>query len=390
MLVFTTLNPDPRVWQEAETLSVNGYRVTILARRGKGQKHATRCRGFLVRRPFEFSPFDPRPWKAVKVWLGFLGYVFSRRRERVAVVHCHDAETLPFGLILAKRDKARVVYDAHELFFDYIPTSRYTSSALEKVKARVLRKIMSLIERGLIKRCDQVATVNSSLSRLIQSHHGLKERPVFFYNTRRYTDTPKTAFLRERLGIPAGGKVLFYQGAIRPDREIERIVEVLAVLEGDWFLVVAGQVIPSTYLDRLKRLADRLNVSDRFLYAGLMEYDKELLVATASSDVGIFLLPPTNLTYTYSLANKFFDYVMAEVPLVVNDLPEMKSVIDRYGVGVAVPLDRKREIAETIQELVGDKMLYSEIVSRIRQAKRALCWERQEKKLLAVYRRLQS
>jgi glycosyltransferase involved in cell wall biosynthesis len=388
MLVFNTLDPDPRVWKEAESLSQNGYRVVVFAQRGRNQKKVRRIHKFIVCRPFPFHPYGLKPWNPAVVWLIFLNYVFLRRRERFAIVHCHDAETLPFGLVLSRRDGAKLVYDAHELFFAYLPTARHAPSRLRRLKYQVLRRVISFVEKRFIGRCYLVLTVNMSLSHMIQSRYGLAEPPVSLYNARKYTDVTKTCYLQQKLDIPRNGKVLFYQGAIRPDREIERIVEVLARLDKEWFLVVAGVVAPPEYLGRLRALAKGLDVADRFLYAGFLAYEQELLEATASSDVGIHLLPPTSLSHVYSLANKFFDYIMAEVPIVVNDLPEMKSIIKRYGVGVAVDLDRKDLIAEAIRKLASNREMYSAIVSRVRQAKQELCWEREEGKLLAAYERL--
>ena len=390
MLVLNTLDPDPRVWREAESLSCHGHRVVVLAQRSKDQKKIERAGGFIVFRLFDHSPYGPNPWRTSAVWLSFLSYVFSRKRKTFSVVHCHDAETLPLGRILSRRDGAKLVYDAHELFFDYIPTGRYSRSRWRKLKSRVLRRIMSLIEKKNIAKCQLVLTVNSSLSRMIQDRYGLADPPVFLHNARKYVTVAKTSYLRKKLNIPPEGKILFYQGAIRPDREIERMVEILPPLGRGWFLVVAGQVSPPDYLDHLFGLADSLQVKDRFRYGGFLDYEKELLMATASADIGFFLLPPTNLTYRYSLANKLFDYVMAEIPMVVSDLPEMTTFIEKHGVGISVGLNRQGEIAETIRDCVENRAVYSAFVGNIRRAKKELCWERQEPKLMAAYQKLLS
>ncbi|MBW2059865.1 MAG: glycosyltransferase [Deltaproteobacteria bacterium] len=390
MVVLNSLDPDPRVWREAESLARAGWGVVVLAGKRPDQKRVEEGDGFVVLRLFQGFPYGPRPVETLLVWTRFLSYVFSRKRRRFSVVHCHDAETLPLGWVLSRSDGAKLVYDAHELFFDYVPADRYLRSPWQRFKNRVLRGVMSLVERRAIGRCDRVFTVNSSLSRMIEARYGLKERPEFLYNARRYTSVERTTYLRERLGIPVYGKILFYQGAIRPDREIERMIEILPLLEEEWFLVVAGQVSPPRYLDRLRRLAGSLCVGRRFSYGGFLDYEKELLLATASSDMGLFLLPPTNLTYRFSLANKLFDYVMAEIPMIVSDLPEMRGFVEKYGLGIAVDLERRDEIAGAITRLAEDRAMYRRIVANIREAKKELCWEKQEGKLVTVYQELSS
>ena len=55
---------------------------------------------------------------------------------------------------------------------------------------------------------------------------------------------------------------------------------------------------------------------------------------TIQADVGISLEEDLGLNYRFALPNKVFDYIQAGVPVLVSDLPEVRSLVDQYGVGM--------------------------------------------------------
>ena len=54
--------------------------------------------------------------RLVRSMVATLRLVFRGWHIRPAIIHAHDLETLPAGWILALRHRARLVYDAHELY----------------------------------------------------------------------------------------------------------------------------------------------------------------------------------------------------------------------------------------------------------------------------------
>ena len=55
---------------------------------------------------------------------------------------------------------------------------------------------------------------------------------------------------------------------------------------------------------------------------------------TCSANIGICLIEDLCLSYKFCLPNKFFEYAMAGLPILVSDLPEMRKLVEEYDCGV--------------------------------------------------------
>ena len=53
----------------------------------------------------------------------------------------------------------------------------------------------------------------------------------------------------------------------------------------------------------------------------------ELLSWTAGADIGIVPYPPIDLNSRLCTPNKLFEFIVAEVPILANDLPELRRFV---------------------------------------------------------------
>ena len=94
---------------------------------------------------------------------------------------------------------------------------------------------------------------------------------------------------------------------------------------------------------------------------------------TPLAHLGISIEEDLGLNYRFALPNKIFDYIQAEVPILVSDLPEMKQVVLKYNVGEIVTNRNPKELAIQIEML-----LEKDFSSELKKAKNELIWENQE------------
>ena len=78
------------------------------------------------------------------------------------VVHCNDLDTLLAGIVAKVRFGSRVVYDAHEFYPESHPAGRWLDI-----------KLLTALERFLIRKADAVVTVNPMLAEVMREVYGL-------------------------------------------------------------------------------------------------------------------------------------------------------------------------------------------------------------------------
>jgi glycosyltransferase involved in cell wall biosynthesis len=73
---------------------------------------------------------------------------------------------------------------------------------------------------------------------------------------------------------------------------------------------------------------------------------------------------------------------MAEVPVVVSNLPQMKEIVEKYDIGYSVEFDDDSEIISTLKKLTEDSRLYESKKQNCQIASQELNWEKEVTTLL--------
>jgi glycosyltransferase involved in cell wall biosynthesis len=297
-------------------------------------------------------------------------------RERPDIVHAHDAAMLLPGYVGARLTGAQLVYDSHELATGVPYRERYWGA------------FVSALERFVVPRCAAVITVSEGIAARLQQIYGLADRPTVVRNIpdldiARPPDGPDSAGpLRARLGVGADVALVLHQGALAPRRGCETAVRAIARIP-DAHLVFLGDAWPG-YAGRIESLAARLGLSDRVhVLPGVPV--AALLSWTRAADVGLSLLDAGCENHRLALPNKVFEYVAAGVPVVVSDLPELRALLDRHGIGVCCDAARPEALAAAICAVLGRG---PELAGEVDRARRVLSWEREQRELTALYERL--
>jgi glycosyltransferase involved in cell wall biosynthesis len=132
------------------------------------------------------------------------------------------------------------------------------------------------------------------------------------------------------------------------------------------------------------------------LASGQVEFKGYVLPAalrtlTAQATVGIMLLENVGLSYYYSLANKFFDYVQAGIPQLCIDFPEYRALNAQYEVAELVPDLAPATLAAALALLLPGGQpgaRYQHLAANCRRARAEWNWQAEEKTLVELYRRL--
>ena len=130
----------------------------------------------------------------------------------------------------------------------------------------------------------------------------------------------------------------------------------------------------------LRQKSNASPAKNRIKFLGWM-LPEDLRTITSGAYLGVNLLDGESLSYQYSMANKFFDYLQAGVPSVNMDFVEYRDFLDHYPVGLTVSSLDKDDIANVINHAVEYKAYYGQLKNEAKKVSKQFCWENEEKKI---------
>ena len=183
-----------------------------------------------------------------------------------------------------------------------------------------------------------------------------------------------------------GRYMLLYQGAVNLGRGIEPMLDAMPYLP-DCLFVVAG--VGDKY-EELRSMAAQRGLDGQVLFLGRLPLE-ELRQVTLQADLGISFLENLGLNYYYSLPNRLADFAQAGVPVVATDFPEIRRVVEGYGIGTLVP-DSVTSLStaqpKQIADIIHSTLHYWQTIDpaekqrRFERAANDLSWENDKQVLL--------
>jgi glycogen synthase len=304
-------------------------------------------------------------------------YLFSNfdiyrycRKFKVDIYHSTDLITLLAGLILKKTHfKTKLVYDAHELWIDsqinYPPK---------------IKKVLYYYERFLIRRADEVITVNESIADELVKRYQIR-RPTVVLNCPVYEESNN-----KRIDLSTV-KVL-YQGVYATERGLEELIQAFAYLDKNYVLYLRGYDTVPGYEDELKQYAIDNNIVDRVFFLPPVAM-VDMVKSIDDYDIGVVPYRPTNLNQVYASPNKTFEYMMGGLAVAVSDIPEQRRFVVSNGVGLSFNPCDISDIARAIREIGNDKNRMIVMKNNaLKCAKEMYNWNVQGDKIVKVYKEI--
>jgi glycosyltransferase involved in cell wall biosynthesis len=300
-------------------------------------------------------------------WRSFTAFALRRLPIQATTIGAMDLFALYAARQWKQRCRAKLIYDAREFYF-----------ALGPLQGRGLKqRLISGMERLLIRSADTVTVSGEMDAEIIRDRYRLATLPTVILNVPPYREPVPSRKLREACNIPIDAKVLLYQGVVHHGRGIGPMIATLPLLPRMHLCVIGDG--PARI--ELATAAQAAGVADRVHWLGAISYD-DLHAWTCSADVGLCIIEPISKSYEYALPNKLFEYIMAQVPVVTTDLPAMRRIIQRYGLGVAITVPPEPEAIARAIERALDR---NHFIPLLRAAAKLFSYERQEETVLCTY-----
>ena len=258
----------------------------------------------------------------------------AARHYRADVVQAHDLPALKTAVKLAEQWEIPAVYDSHELYVEQIAFSR------------AQKKIMMKTESENINKCAAVFTVNRSIAKEMAARYDCPE-PYELINALDRPEglEPQARLFHEHFGLPAEKIIFLLQGGLVPNRNLEIPLQAMSqVINKDIVLIYMGN---GPLKERLKKLNQQLGLEDRVLFRDAVS-QHDVLRWSCTADVGIIPYPAIDLNTKLCTPNKLFEYLQAGLPILANDLPELRRFIYDTGFGKVVAMENVKELARAM------------------------------------------
>jgi len=321
-----------------------------------------------------FIPPGETSWQDF-YWLTDHYYLLAAQRPAQVVV-AHDLPVLPAAVMAAARHHAFLVYDAHELYpeqhhFGPDWVERYTRA-----------------ESILAKYPHQVITVNTSIAKEMATRYSIVA-PEVVLNCPDYVTPPQlektSKSLRGDLAIATEMRILLYQGSLSLNRNLENLVHAMSLIHvEDVVLVLMGP--GEVKRKELHNLAEKDGtLGQRVFFHDPVSQD-ELIVYSRSADAGIIPYPHIDLNSYYCTPNKLFDFLVANIPILANQSPELKRYVADLGVGMVHAMPDARGIAEAIDAFWAED--HQGYRTRLQDVGKNYIWDIQGQQVVNLYEAL--
>ncbi len=273
----------------------------------------------------------------------------------------------PFWII-SKFKKKPLVYDSHEYF-----------TGVAEIQNRPLVKyIWKTIEKSIFPRLNYVFTVNQSIANLYYKDYNIL--PKVLRNLPNISKIEKVKS-RSELGLPLNKPIVILQGAgINVDRGSEELMEAIAI-QDQFFLCIVGK---GDVIDKLKHRCKKNDLLNKVIFVNTLPYN-EMMQYTLNADIGVSLDKDNNINHKFSLPNKIFDYIKAEIPILASNLIEVSNIISTYQVGYTISEISSKSILNGLNIVLKTKE-ESYLKDRFKHAINDLNWEKESRILIETYK----
>lgn len=291
-------------------------------------------------------------------------------QQKADIYHSNDLNTLPQGIVCSKLrlHPKPLVYDSHE-----VQTDR-TGYNPERIKK---------IERFLLQFVDTMMVENQTRAQHNEWLYGFYPQPLYNYSVLYDIEQQPYYNLHEKLGLNQNEKILLYQGGLQQGRGLEKLIEAMPMIQEGVLVFVGGGKLTET----LKAQAQQSEARDRIFFLDKVPFEK-LPQITREAFVGFQVLQNVCFNHYSASSNKLFEYIMAHVPVIACDFPEIKRVVEENEVGIATDTHSSQNIAAAVNHLLQHPELYDRYRANTRRAKMIYNWQNEKQKLLNVYNTL--
>lgn len=356
-IIFTVTNDlsfDQRMQRIAGSLQLNGHKVTLVGRKRKQSIPLTNTPFQQVRLP---CFWEKGPFFYIEFNIRLLLFLLSKSTDYVCAI---DLDTILPCLATSVIKKTKRVYDAHEYF----------TEQKEIIRRPAIQRVWKTIEQFAVPYFQQGYTVNTQLATLFREQYGVNYAVI--------RNIP-IKYPLEKIENQHIGNFIIYQGAVNEGRCFEQLIPAMKWVNAPLYIVGTGN-----FMEQVAELIHYYQLEHKVFLKGSLPPD-QLRLLTRKATIGVTLFEPNGINQYYSLANRFFDYMMAGIPQICVNYPLYAELNQQYGFAELIPDIHPLTIGEALNKLLTNAVVYEQLRQNCLKAREVLHWENEAGLLTQFY-----
>jgi len=354
-IYFTVTNDltyDQRMHRICTSLAENGYVVTLVGRKLPSSLPLAEKK-FAQKRICCW--FNKTKWFYAEYNIRLFFFLLFKKMDAICAI---DLDTILPCLRISRWKRIPRIYDAHELF----------TELKEVISRPAIQKVWTRIERRAVPKFKHGYTVSESIAQEFKRRYNVD------YKTIR-----NVPVLQPLTNDKQTERFILYQGAVNEARGLEYLIPAMQWVNSK--LVICGD---GNFMEQLKKLVSDYKLEEKVELQGMLSPDK-LREISQKAFIGVAVPEKEGLNQYLALPNKLFDYIHAGLPQVTVNYPEYRKINSQFEVAVLLDDISPKRIAEALNNLLMDDVLYKRLKENCLKARELLNWQQEEKKLISFY-----
>jgi glycosyltransferase involved in cell wall biosynthesis len=284
---------------------------------------------------------------------GFLAGLFCRNRCKVLVYELNGIPEDESSLI-----KSRSAEEKSLLKRRTGGLSRYFSSAKSRLKILILKKALDF--------SDKIIAVTPGIKANLVSAYQIPGEKITVVpngaNTSLFKPLEQDA-CRKSLGLDPETLYVCFVGNLAPWQGVEYLVKAAPSILSRYpecrFLIVGDGVMKNELLN----LSLELGIEDKFIFTGVVPYDRVPVYINASDVCAAPFILARNAKIGLSPL-KLYEYMACGKPVVASDISGVADALEASKGGLPVPSENPEALAEAISKLLENPELRADMGSK--------------------------
>jgi len=312
------------------------------------------------------------------------------QRHNIDVLHIHDLYMAGPALLANSIFNLPLVIDLHENYPAAVRSYNWANSLLGKIF--VCPNRWKRLEKSYITQVDKVIVLSENFKNILIKKYGFLKKD----NIIIYPNVPNVSELfayktDEKILDKKNSFIIFYFGAIAKRRGIFACFEALKILKKDVKNIKLLLIGPVDKADNslFENYLNDPQIKDNIIFYPWKDI-KFLPSYIKMSDVCVSPIVK-NEQHESGIANKVFQYMLFERPVVVSNCIPQQKIIEEENCGLVYESNNDEDLAEKIIHLYENPDLRKQMGKNGRQAVlKKYNWENASKNLIKLYQTIEN